>query len=204
MSAQVDFFDQVCEIWDEISRPDDHKIAFLLDQIGLQPGDKVLDVGTGTGVLIPFIGRRTGDSPIHAVDVSPGMIRVAGSKFGNLGHVTFFEQDVERHTLTERYDKIILYSVYPHLDRKVETIRSLMGLLEPGGRLMIAHAQSRAFLNDMHKRKDPRVSRAALIPVNLQKAEFEAARLHVSDARENDEFYYLVLSNVYEPVAAGV
>lgn len=195
--TQAEFFDRVCEDWDTVSRPDDKKIEFLLSKVALRPGDEVLDVGTGTGVLIPYISRLTNKAPIDAVDVSSGMIAVARRKFGDWKHVTFLEQDIESDVLNKRYDKIILYSVYPHLENKLETIGTLIKRnLKPNGKLMIAHAQSRIFLNDMHKRKDFREGQAALIPVQMQKFAFEEVGLQVTDARENDQFYYLVLADV--------
>ena len=43
-------------------------------------GEKVMDVGTGTGILIPYLLRR-GPSEIHACDLAENMLRRVKEKF---------------------------------------------------------------------------------------------------------------------------
>ena len=50
-----DYFNSVAENWDQIVNHDPGKIEGILTLAGVKEGDIVLDVGTGTGVLIPFI-----------------------------------------------------------------------------------------------------------------------------------------------------
>lgn len=194
MNTQAEFFNQVCDQWDKTNMPNDQKIAFLLNKADLKTGQSVLDVGTGTGVLLPYITMRTGLSPIDAVDISPGMIRIARQKFDGLPHISLSVLDVENEPIHKKYDRIILYSVFPHLENKIRTIWKLVNLnLRKGGRLIIAHSQSRDFLNHMHKHKDSRISDAALIDVKLQQILFEESGLKVIDADENSEYYYIVI-----------
>ena len=58
---------------------------------------------------------------------------------------------------------------------------------------MIAHSNSREFLNNMHKEKDETVKNDRLICVKKQKSLFEDVGLNVSEAFENDEIYYLII-----------
>ena len=53
-------------------------VASLMDEVQLQPGQSVLDVGCGSGVLDRWLAHRTsGVNPITAVDVSPYLLREA-------------------------------------------------------------------------------------------------------------------------------
>lgn len=51
---QVNFFNSIAKDWDNIIKVDETKINYLLSQIDIKEDDYILDVGTGTGVLIPF------------------------------------------------------------------------------------------------------------------------------------------------------
>lgn len=66
--------------------------------------------------------------------------------------------------------------------------------MEKSGQLIIAHSNSRAFLNNMHKEKNECVSEDRLIPVIEQRCLFEKAGLKVVDAFEDNEIYYLVIN----------
>jgi demethylmenaquinone methyltransferase/2-methoxy-6-polyprenyl-1,4-benzoquinol methylase len=60
---------------------------------------------------------------------------------------------------------------------------------------MIAHSNSREFLNNMHRSADESVSESRLIEVNKQKEIFIDAGLNVTNAFEDDEMYYLTIQN---------
>lgn len=56
--SQTDFFNSVANDWDNMIKVDERKINYLLDKLSIHQEDKILDVGTGTGVLIPFLYER--------------------------------------------------------------------------------------------------------------------------------------------------
>lgn len=193
--GQVEFFDSIAKEWDTIIEVNEEKINTLLSKINIKDNNSILDVGTGTGVLIPFLKKINPNGGIKGIDISQGMLDIANEKFKNIDNVTFELVDIETSTINESYDKIILYSMFPHLKDKTSTIKFLVEKnLKENGKLIIAHSNSRFFLNNMHKEKDERVSKDILIPVIEQKLLFEEVGLNVVDAFENDEIYYLVIS----------
>lgn len=195
MREQTGFFDQVCERWDAMCRHDEKKLRYLLSRISMQSGDSVLDVGTGTGVLIPYIRELNRQGNIRAVDLSSGMIAVASRKYGNDDHLHFQIADVESDDIPGRYHQILLYSVFPHLEFREKTVSRLVSRnLMPDGVLLIAHSQSRAELNRMHRKRDERVAEDMLIDVQTQKEKLEQNGLQVLEAVENDDFYYLLVT----------
>lgn len=194
---QVEFFNSIAEKWDSTTKVDAKKINKLLSQISISNGDSILDIGTGTGVLIPFYKELNRDGEITGVDISEGMLNVAKRKFGQLINVKFEKVDVEKDFIEEKYDKIVLYSMFPHLNNKTETIKKLVNNnLKEKGKLLIAHSDSREFLNNLHSNADERVSEDILIEVNKQKEIFERASLNVTKAYEDDEIYYIVIENI--------
>jgi len=195
--SQVDFFNSIAEKWDSTIKVDEKRINKLLSQISITNGDSILDVGTGTGVLIPFYNAINKDGKVTGIDISQGMLNIAKRKFTQLNNVKFKILDVENEFIEEKFDKIVLYSMFPHLNNKVETIKKLVNNnLKENGKLLIAHSDSREFLNNLHINTDERVSEDVLIDVNIQKEIFESANLKVTKAYEDDEIYYLVIENI--------
>ena len=193
---QRDFFDNIAKEWDNIIEVNEEKINTLLSKLDIKENERVLDVGTGTGVLIPFIKKLNKNGYIRGVDFSNGMLEVARKKYKHIQNLDFEIIDVENEVIKEKYNKIILYSMFPHLENKTKTIKTLVKKnLSENGKLMIAHSNSREFLNNMHKEKDEAVSEARLIPIDNQVKLFEDIGLNVVEAFENDQMYYLVLSN---------
>lgn len=192
---QRDFFDSIAKEWDNIIEIDEEKINILLSKVDIKDNDNILDVGTGTGVLIPFLKNLNTKGIIKGVDISSGMLDIASQKFKDTKNVSFEALDIENSSLEEKYDKIILYSMFPHLKNKTNTIKILVeNNLNKDGKLIIAHSNSREFLNNMHKEKDKSVSEDRLIPIKDQKTLFEQVNLNVLDAYEDDEIYYLVVN----------
>ena len=194
--SQTDFFNSVANDWDNMIKVDERKINYLLDKLSIHQEDKILDVGTGTGVLIPFLYERVSKGLIRGVDISEGMINVARSKFNHLMNVYFDIVNIEKENLEDKYDRIILYSMYPHLENKTETISRLVKKnLKEDGMLMIAHSDSRAFLNNLHGNADERIQESILMEINKQKNVFINAGLNVVEAFENNEMYYVIIKN---------
>lgn len=193
---QIEFFDGIAKEWDSIIEVNEERINTLLSKVNIKDNDNILDIGTGTGVLIPFLKKLNPNGNIKGVDISSGMLEVAKGKYEKLDKINFEIVDVENEEINDKYNRIILYSMFPHLKNKTATIKKLVkNNLTEDGQLIIAHSDSREYLNNMHKEKDERVSEDRLIPVDEQKILFEQAGLKVADAFENDEIYYLVINS---------
>lgn len=65
----------------------------LADAIEVRPGETVIDVGCGSGVL-SFVAARLGAGMVHGADIAPEAVRVAGENALRLGlaDVTDFRQ----------------------------------------------------------------------------------------------------------------
>ena len=173
----MNFFDEMAGVWNKTCRYDTGRIEKVLSVLQLKQGDTVLDIGTGTGVMIPFIREQVGHyAPIVAVDSSEKMLREASLRFPNAG------------------------VRYP-----VDTIARLVtDNLYCGGRLLIAHSQSREQLNEMHKRISDKVFARDLLPVAEQVAQFTEIGLSVASFDETDEYYYILLQRVGRKLSASV
>ena len=151
------FFDKMAPTWDEnekLSTPE--RVNHILDFIDIQNGHEILDLGTGTGVLIPFLAQRVGEKgKITAVDYSEGMLERAITKFSHIKPLPeFLKLDFEKDTLQDEYDRIILYCVYPHLHTPVETLKWLFKVnLKDNGIISIAFPCGPDFINNIHRER---------------------------------------------------
>lgn len=152
-----EFFDRLAPEWDDNevnSTPE--RVNRILDFMGIMRGQSVLDLGTGTGVLLPYLAERVGkDGSITAVDYSEGMLNLARKKFaGIIPSLRFENLDIEKDTIEGEFDRIILYSVYPHLHEPVETLKWLLKVnLNDNGKIFIAFPCSEDFINNIHKER---------------------------------------------------
>ncbi|MDR0628838.1 MAG: methyltransferase domain-containing protein [Treponema sp.] len=143
-----DFFNDLAEQWDEKNKWNMDKIALMLKLLYIQEGDAALDVGTGTGVLIPLLTSYTGN--ITAIDSAEKMIQIARKKFEGRG-VNFIHGDALEYPFPDAsFDHIICYSVFPHFDDKPLAIARLAKKLKPGGLLSVLHSSSKERINGVH------------------------------------------------------
>ena len=116
--------------------------AFVLDNLLLNDGLKLLDVGSGITIL-PHILSRMG-CEVHALDPASHW-KLANSEIGQF-YNSFYSSDVKYindhvHSIQGRelYDRVISVSVLEHLPKKEigRTLDKILALLKPGGHLVL-------------------------------------------------------------------
>lgn len=145
------FFDRIAPSWDRrIQRRDTQSAERLVKRIPICAGDAVLDVGSGTGIMIPFY-RSKGARDITAMDSSPVMTGILAEKFPGLKIrcQSFLEPVRERASK----DKVVIFNAFPHLSNFEKAFVNAWDYLKDRGMLVIAHSMSREELNDLHRRK---------------------------------------------------
>lgn len=154
--SEIDFFDQIASTWDENEiRSTPARIRSILSKLPIKKGMNILDLGTGTGVLIPYLSELIGHGGhITAIDLSEGMLSLAHKKYGNLRNVSFMRIDFEEEIIPGCYDMAILYCVYPHLHRPKDTFEWLFKInMKPDGAIVIAFPSDENFINNIHREK---------------------------------------------------
>ncbi len=107
----------------------------------IQPGDKILDLGCGTGrnacIMKSYLGD---DGKITGIDVSSIMEEQFRQKCAEFHNVEFIRQRIdEPFSLSERFDKIFISFVihgFPHEVRK-GVLDNIFAHLKPGGSLFM-------------------------------------------------------------------
>jgi len=181
-----DYFNQKASEWDEIAKHDERKVSYIIDALGIMKSDTVLDIGCGTGVLIPFLHDKC--KSVLAIDEAEKMIEVAAKKHG-FQNVEF--QAVSFESITGQFDKIIMYSMFPHFADQAAAIKHAAGLLKRGGKLTVAHSQSRKEINDLHEGMD-----ATLPDADGFATLFKKAGLKNILAVDNAEMFVMIAGKV--------
>ena len=75
-----EFFNRVAHKWDEMCHHDDKKIRKIVDLADIKKKSKILDIGTGTGILINYLLEKS-PTKLVGVDISENMIEVAKEKY---------------------------------------------------------------------------------------------------------------------------
>lgn len=146
------YFNKNAPEWDQLmahrSLPD---IEAMIVSLKIQPDSKILDAGTGTGILLPILKHLAGPSGnIVALDLAEEMLAQARKKSGD-DNIRYVQGDLTATPFDQDYfDEIICYSCFPHILDKGAAILEMMRILKPGGRISICHTSSREDLNRMH------------------------------------------------------
>ena len=151
--SEIEFFDRLAPQWDANEvRSTPERVKSILSKLHIERGMNVLDLGTGTGVLVPYLSRMVGsEGRVVAVDLSDGMLAEARRKFGSLDNVEFLKLDFEEEELPGAYDVVMLYSVYPHLHDPAATMEWLFKMnMKSGGKIVIAFPSDEEFINNIH------------------------------------------------------
>lgn len=155
-----EFFNYVAENWDERVDHDNGKIRFAINKLPDYERPDILDVGTGTGVMIPYLEEfYGGDCQITAVDFAKNMLEIAEQKHKHYQNIQFIRADIYKYQFKQRFDLIIAYSVFPHLRDKLTILEQFYDLLKDSGRLLIFHSQSREKINQLHYNSEKDVAR---------------------------------------------
>lgn len=148
------FFNDRAEHWDETVRNNDpQKLRSMADRLNINKDDRVLDVGTGTGVFIPHIAEKlNGSGKIISMDYAINMLYKANTKFPQNGSLRYVCAEIETlHMNSEAFDVATCYSTFPHFHDKPKALSNLRHLLRSNGILYICHTAGRETINDIHR-----------------------------------------------------
>jgi len=109
-------------------------------------GDTVLDVGSGTGILIPIIKKYKPGS-IYACDLSRRML---GQLKKNYPYVKTIMADVRDLKLPKgSIDATFINACYPNIVDKIGAFSNVSRMMKAKGRLVISHPLGKAFISSL-------------------------------------------------------
>ena len=113
--------------------------AELLDAAALSPGERVLDVACGTGIVTRVAAERVGaDGAVAGVDINPGMLGIARSAAPPELGIEWHEASVEALPFqTGTFDVVLCQLGLQFFPDKLAALRQVRRVLASRGRLVL-------------------------------------------------------------------
>jgi ubiquinone/menaquinone biosynthesis C-methylase UbiE len=147
------FFDRHAVSWDDrfYDTEERARLAELVDSFELTDGETVLDVGTGTGILLPFIREAIGRTGrLAAMDFSFKMLQQAAER-RKVAEATLLNASVESIPFCSgQFDGVTCFAAFPHFPHKERALGEMVRILRSRGKLTIAHLKSSDEINQLH------------------------------------------------------
>jgi ubiquinone/menaquinone biosynthesis C-methylase UbiE len=191
MIDQREFFDRLAGTWDDKKAEDiDARLDRVVAMSQVRPEMRILDVGTGTGAIIPALLKAMGNrGSIVAVDISERMLDAAKGK-GFPDIVSFVRADFEELELPEQsFYRVICNAVLPHFTDKNRALAKAFALLRPDGLIVVAHPIGRDAVNKIHRESDSVVTEDRVPDAEAMKAMLEQAGFAEVSFVDESDFY---------------
>jgi len=111
--------------------------ADLIDAAALRSGDRVLDVGCGTGIVARRAAEKTGGR-VAGLDPNPGMLAVARSATPAESSIDWHEASAVKIPLPDEcFDVVLCQMALQFIREKESAVREMYRVLVPDGRLIL-------------------------------------------------------------------
>lgn len=113
--------------------------ADLVAAAALRPGERILDVACGTGVVTRLAAARVGAAgAVAGLDVNPGMLAVARSATPGDATIDWYETSAEAIPLADAsFDVVLCQMGLQFIPNKVQALKEIRRVLGPRGRVVL-------------------------------------------------------------------
>jgi ubiquinone/menaquinone biosynthesis C-methylase UbiE len=111
----------------------------LIEAAALQPGERVLDVACGTGIVARLAAKRVGPTgTVAGLDLNPGMLAVARTATPSGTAIEWHEAPAHAAPLPDSaYDVVLCQMGLQFFPDKMAALRETRRILAPGGRILL-------------------------------------------------------------------
>ena len=169
--------------------------------VQLNPGDVVLDLGSGGGIDVLLSAKRVGPAgKAYGLDMTDQMLTLANEnkRKAGAGNVEFLKGEIENIPLPDNSVDVIISNCVINLSAdKDRVLREAFRVLRPGGRFAVSDVVTRGFISEEIRKSvllwvgclagalDETEYREKLTAAGFTQIEIEPTRIYrVEDARE--------------------
>lgn len=185
VQKQRDFFNGLAREWRKDADVPSEKMERLLEGIVFRPGERVLDLACGTGVLDAYLVEK--GVRVDAMDVSEKMIERAKAEHADLP-VTYFVADFYSYEAEEGYDKILVFDAYPHFTDRDAFVEKCAALTKKNGEVRIFFDEKKEKINGHHHGLHTDISK----PLLPAKEEAERFAKYFDTITADESFTYVI------------
>ncbi len=141
-------YDLLAEQFDYYTERLSHELAARMVSLAeITPDDRVLDIGTGTGVVALQAAQIVGEQgKVDGIDLSEGMLETANTKAVRLNlesKIKFSRMDAEALEFDgQTFDKVVSLFALLHFPNPLTALKEIYRVMRPGGRLVLAVGNS--------------------------------------------------------------
>lgn len=121
-----------------------HYRRHAVDLLKLKPGDRVIDLGCGTGLSFPAIMERIGpEGHLTGIDMTAGMLACARERCESAGwnNMELVQSEIASYKFTKKIDAVISTGVMGYVPEFDSVVQKAAQALAPDGRLVILDAK---------------------------------------------------------------
>lgn len=184
---------------DEWQRPTE-----VLDGLGLKSGQRIADIGSGSGYFTFHLAARVGaEGKVYAVDIDDAALKKlrARQEQAKLSQIETILSESADPRLPNDLDAILIVDSYHEFREYAQTMQAVLKALKPGGRLVLIDGEGPA------GRPRTEYHRLHVIPAELVREEivragfvFKESRPGFYDEEYGKKMYFLIFE---KPAAAS-
>lgn len=147
---QREMFDELYHLFDPpLPKGVPERLEKIVASAEIVKGDYVLDVGSGTGILVPLI-QRYEPGRVFACDLSEAMLKQLKKHYPDVEAIV---SDIRELTFPPSIlDVVYINACYPNIVDKVGTFTNLGKMMKPAGRMVISHPLGKTFIRSLKKK----------------------------------------------------
>jgi len=142
---QRDTFDELYHLFEPpLPEGVPERLEKIVSHGRIKKGDTVLDVGSGTGILIPLIEKYE-PGRIYACDLSAAMLEQLDSKkYPDVKTIVADVRDLRLHDSS--IDVVFINACYGNIADKTGAFTNISRMMRAGGRMVISHPLGKSFI----------------------------------------------------------